>query len=253
MGIGYVLGCLLSILFKKIDKYKILEKVYHKSKKIIKADILFIVILAVFFIALKYAFMIISDEEIKNFVTFIICIDISNTEFVNLKNKGNKNFYNSISTITKALVGGFIGPVLYAALFGNLFAVFYYILFLTNDILDKKLTNILIRILNIIPAFLAGLLFYLIYIIRYKTFKIDFKGDFFINSILNPLLNLNIIAANLESINFYYFKSDYDIKNYGSGKCSIDSICIKEFLNHTYFVCLISFIIFIVIEIFAVI
>lgn len=250
MGIGYVLGCLFSILFRKIDKFKILEKIYYKSKKIIKSDILFIAIIAVFFISLIYAFMFIPDEEIKNFITFIICIDISNTEYINLKNKGEKHFYNSISTITKALIGGFIGPVLYAALFGNLFAVFYYILFLTNDMLDKKLTNILIRILNIIPAFLADLLFYLIYIIRYKTFKIDFKGDFFINSILNPMLNLNIIAAYLESINFYYFKSDCDIKNYGSGKRSIDSICIKEFLNHTYFICLIIFIIFIVIEIF---
>lgn len=253
MGIGYVLGCLLSILLRKIDKYKILEKVYHKSKKILKTDILFIALLVVFFIALKYAFIFIPDEEIKNFITFIICIDISNTEFVNLKNKGEKHFYNSISTITKALVGGFIGPVLYAALFGNLFAVFYYILFLTNDILDKKLTNILIKILDIIPAFIAGLLFYLIYVIKNKTFIIDFKGDFFINSVLNPMLNLNIIAANLESINFYYYKSEYDIKNYGSGKQNVDSICIKEFLNHTYFVCLVIFIIFIVIEIFTVI
>lgn len=253
MGIGYVLGCLISILLKKIDKYKIMENIYLKTKKITKTNVLFIIITALFLAVLKYIFWLIPDEEVKNFITFFICIDISNTEFINLKKSGKKNFYNSVSTITKALVGGFIGPIFYTLLFGNYFAVIYYVLFLVNDILDKKLSNFIIRILNIIPAFLAGILFYLIYAIKNKTFLIDFKGDFIFNSIFNPLLNLNIIAANLESVNFYYIKNQWEIKSYVNGRHNLDSICIREFLNYTYFICLIIFIIFIVIEIYTVI
>jgi hypothetical protein len=253
MGLGYVLGCLFSILFRKIDKFKLMEGIYSKSKKIIKSDIFFIILLTLFFAALRYTFLLVPNEEINNFITFILCIDISNTEFINLKTYGNRNFYNSISTITKSLVGGFIGPILYTGLFGNYFGVLFYIIFLTNDLIDNKFINFITKILNVIPSLLAGLIFYTIYIIRNKTFKIDFKGDFFINFFLNPLLNLNIIAANLESINFYYLNKENNLKNYVNGKQNIDSICIKEFLNYTYFVCLLSFLVFITTVIYKVI
>lgn len=253
MGLGYVLGCLFSILFRKIDKFNLIEGIYSRSKKIIKSNFLFIIIIALFFVALRYTFILISNEEVNNFITFILCIDISNTEFINLRNSGNKNFYNSISTITKALIGGFIGPILYTALFGNYFGVLYYILFLTNDLIDNKFINFITKIVNILPSFLADLIFYIIYVIRNKTFKMDFKGDFFINLFLNPMLNLNIISANLEAINFYYLNRENNLKNYVNGKQNIDSICIKEFLNYTYFVCLLSFLVFITAAIYKVI
>jgi len=87
---------------------------------------------------------------------------------------------------------------------------------------------------------------YIVYVVRNKTFKINFKGDFFINVFTNPLLNIYILAAYIESVNFYYIedKGVHYLKSYGVYQGKIDDLCVKDFLTVIYGVCFIYYVIF---------
>ncbi len=100
--------------------------------------------------------------------------------------------------------------------------------------------------LNIIPTLIGGMFLYIVYIIRNKTFKINFKGDFLKNLFTNPLLNIYIFAAYIESVNFYYIedKGVHYLKSYGVYQGKIDDLCVKDFLTVIYGVCFIFFVIF---------
>jgi hypothetical protein len=64
---------------------------------------------------------------------------------------------------------------------------------------------------------------------------------------MRPLLNVDILGAYVESVNFYYLHSskntDY-LKSYGEYTKKIDDVCIKDYLSIGYGICLIIFIIF---------
>lgn len=247
MGVGYVIGCFLSILFWKIDRQKICIKINNVLKKIIKNQILLL-----FFYYLCTALLVlglssIKSKEIFNCIAAFLMTDISNSERKNLKRKEKVHFYDSISIISRSTVCGFIAPFLYVILFGNSFGIFYTLIYNIHVISNLYFTTLCFNILTFIPAFIAQGFLYIIYVTRNKKFSLDFKGDYFINSYMNPILNVDILAAYVESVNFYHYfskKNTSYLKSYGEYTNKINQICIKDYLSISYGTCMIWFIIF---------
>ncbi|MCM8710993.1 hypothetical protein M2651_08135 [Clostridium sp. SYSU_GA19001] len=251
MGIGYVVGCLTSIVLWKLDRqylfYRI-NKIFHKkinNKILLQLIYVIIVSIICFFIfKIKYG-------EINNFITAFLVIDISNTEKKNLRQREKFKFYDSISIISRAVVCGFIAPLLFIAAFGNIYGIAYMFIYNISMLEDElMLFRYLFVILTIIPAVIAEIFMYIVYLCRNKKSAIDFKGDYFTNIFVRPLLNVDILGAYIESVNFYYLYSskntDY-LKSYGEYTKKIDDICVKDYLSIAYGICLIFFIIFYVI------
>ncbi|GAA0767572.1 hypothetical protein GCM10008908_06810 [Clostridium subterminale] len=191
---------------------------------------------------------IISDSEIVNAIVAFFVIEISNSErkTVIKKSTEKKEFYNTLSLISKSLICGFLAPLIYILLIGNTGGVIYTLIYYTSDDEGLKFINSILNMLNIIPTLIGGMFLYIVYVIRNKTFKINFKGDFFINIFTNPLLNIYILAAYIESVNFYYIqdKGVHYLKSYGVYQGKIDDLCVKDFLTVIYGVCFIFFVIF---------
>ena len=108
--------------------------------------------------------------------------------------------------------------------------------------------NVLGFFTNIIPAFFAqGILYVIAFILGCK--EINFKGDYLVNSIKRPFLNLEIIAASIESVSFYYYFQDGEdgfIKVYGKDK---NRLSIKSIIHYTgilYTASFVSYIVFII-------
>lgn len=247
MGIGYVLGCLLSIILWKIDRKAFTKKIDHILLKALKNNYILRIIEVIIIILCCTGIFFIKSAEIQNFITAFLVIDISNTEKKNLEKREKLKFYDSISLITEAIFCGFLCPLFYIIIFGNAFGVFYSLLFYISSVTYIKSFHVILTVLNIIPAFFCQLIFYIIYIISNKTLFVDFKGDYFNNLIINPILNLDILAAYNEKVNFYYHYTrkgmDY-IKNYGDYKGKIDNAKIKNYLNIAYSSCMIIFALF---------
>jgi hypothetical protein len=247
MAAGYIIGCFISILLWKLDRRRLLEGFNGYLNKLTKASkyieaiylsIILIIIIILFFF---------KNNEIANAVTAFLVIDISNTERKNLNIKDKTHFYDSISLISKALVSGFIAPLLYILLFGNGFGIAYMILYNLSNIGEYKIIRTLSNILTIIPAALAQLLLYLVYLLRNKKISVDFKGDYFRNFIRRPMLNIDIFGAYIESVNFYYYFNDdgvHYVKSYGEYGKKIDITCIKDYLSITYALAMVYFISF---------
>ncbi|PRR78714.1 hypothetical protein CLLI_12960 [Clostridium liquoris] len=249
-GVGYLIGCLLSIILWKIDRQEIYYKLNYNLKKIIKHNALLSAVYIGVIILICLLLHSINNAELANGITTFLVIDISNTERKNLKRREKIHFYDSISIITRSIVCGFVAPILYILIFGNIAALIYsfvYNIHLQNQI---KLFKLSFNVMTIIPAILSQLFLYAVYITRNKKFTVDFKGDYITNSYTKPLLNVDILAAYVESVNFYhYFNSDHTdyIKSYGDYKNKINDICIKDYLSIAYGICMISFIIFFII------
>lgn len=247
MGIGYVLGCLLSIILWKIDRKTFTRKIDSILLRVFKNIPLLRIIEVLIIVLACIGISLIKATEIQNFITAFIVIDISNTEKKNLEKREKLKFYDSISLITEAILCGFLCPLFYIIIFGNVFGTFYSLLFYVFTATNFNLLGVIFTFLNIIPSFFCQVLFYIIYIIRNRTWKVDFKGDYFKNSIINPILNLDILAAYNERVNFYYHYTrkgmDY-IKNYGDYKGKIDNDKIKNYLNIAYSTCMIIFALF---------
>lgn len=207
-------------------------------------------ILIIFLIC--FCIYIIKSKELANFITAFIITDISNTERENLVAKDKVYFYNSISTISKALICGFTAPFFYIAVFGNIFAIVYMFacnLYFTDE--NYGFYKMIYTVLTIIPSLIIELLLYIIFIVKNKSRKPDFKGDFAVNSLIRPLLNVDILAAYIESTNFYYHYNHNNmeyLKSYGDYNKKIDEICIKDYLGIAYTVCILVFCIFFISE-----
>ena len=175
-------------------------------------------------------------------------IDISNSEKNNI-NASEIKFHETIALNCKALVSGFIAPLLYILVFGNYMGFIYFTLFnIVEQGNYRKLSHI-VNVLTIIPAFIAQVILYVIaLVLGCKT--IDFKGDYIESSFKRPFLNLEVIAASIESVSFYYyFQEDEDgyIKAYGKEK---NRISIKNIIHYTgilYTASFVSYIAFMVI------
>lgn len=251
MGIGYIAGCLLSVLLWRFDRQVAAEKInniiFGKLKNKIIVQFIYVIIV----ILICYIFSLINMRELNNFISAFIIIDISNTERKNLRKRERVHFYDSISTISRSMICGFIAPLFYIILGGNVLGVAYaliYNIWCCDE--DYYLFRYLCIILNIIPSFIVDIMLYPVYAYRNKSLKVDFKGDFLKNLFISPLLNIDIFAAFLESVNFYYYFDSNNtsfIKSYGNYNNKIDEVAIKDYLSITYGVCLLAFICFFII------
>jgi len=239
---------LLSILFWKFDRHDLAIKVNEKFSARIKDKSVLQWVYFILIIILGVIISLISNSEIVNALVAFFVIEISNSErkTVIKKSTEKKEFYNTLSLISKSLICGFLAPLIYILIIGNTGGVIYTLIYYTSDDEELKFINSILNMLNIIPTIIGGMFLYIVYVIRNKTFKINFKGDFFINVFTNPLLNIYILAAYIESVNFYYIqdKGVHYLKSYGVYQGKIDDLCVKDFLTVIYGVCFIYYVIF---------
>ncbi|NLM35435.1 MAG: hypothetical protein GX206_08350 [Clostridiales bacterium] len=247
MGVGYIIGCFLSILLWKVDRFSIIKYFDSYFRKVAKeSKFIEIIYLAIMLIIITAPFLF-KHNEFANAITAFLVIDISNTERKNLNIKERTHFYDSISLISKALVSGFIAPLFYILIFGNGFGITYMLIYHFSNLYRYKTIGTLFNILTIVPSAIAQLLLYVVYLLRSKRLKVDFQGDYFINFIRRPLLNIDIFGAYIESVNFYYYFNDDDVnyvKSYGEHRNKIDQICVKDYLSVSYAIAMVYFIVF---------
>jgi hypothetical protein len=251
MGIGYIIGCLLSLILWKFDRQKLFYKLKDILDKLTKNEIALQIAYTLIVLAVCFFIEQIKIKELYNLITAFLIIDISNTEKHNLKQREKVRFYDSISTISRAVVCGFIAPLLFVALLGNVFGIGYMLIYnisITDEGLD--IFGIAFTALTILPALIAEFFLYFVYLCRNRRSAIDFKGDYFSNLLMRPLLNVDILGAYVESVNFYYLystkKTDY-LKSYGEYTKKIDEVCIKDYLSIAYGICLIIFVLFFIV------
>lgn len=253
VGIGYVIGCLLSILLWRLDRQGLFNFVNLKLKKKIKN---IYVVQSFYFcaiIAIYIGLTFIKSNQIYNAITAFIVIDISNTERKNLNHTERKHFYDTISTISRALVCGFIAPLFYITILGNGVAIMVTLFYNLSLDGDFKVIGTFASILSIIPSIIAEIFLYSIYIFRNKNYKINFKGDYISNIWKIPLLNVDVLAAYIESVNFYYYYNGNNmhyLKSYGDYTNKIDDVCIKDYLSISYSICFIVFTVFVFLQLF---
>lgn len=252
MGIGYVIGCLISILLWRLDRQGLISSINIKLKSKIKNPygIQFLYFCAV--IVIYSGLVLIKNNEIYNAITAFIVIDISNTERKNLNYTERRQFYDTMSTISRALVCGFIAPLFYIVILGNEAAIIITLLYNFSFDEDLNIIRIIIAIATIIPSLISQIFLYIIYILKNKKFKINFKGDYFSNLLKVPMLNVDILAAYIESVNFYFHYNGNNmhyLKSYGDYNNKIDDVCIKDYLSISYSICFIIFSAFIVLQI----
>lgn len=194
----------------------------------------------------------IKSNEVFNAITTFIVIDISNTERKNLNHTEKKYFYDTISTISRALVCGFIAPLFYIVVMGNNASIMFTLLCIFTLDEDLSIMKMCRNIAIILPSLLAEAFIYIIYIFRNKKVKINFKGDYINNFWKIPLLNLDILAAYIESVNFYFHYNSNNmhyLKSYGEYAGKIDNGCVKDYLSVSYSICFILFTAFVFFEI----
>jgi hypothetical protein len=247
MGVGYILGCFCSILLWKIDRSIIAARINTWFRKAIKQDILLQFLYLALILAVVVMLESVSRNELYNFITAVLVIDVSNSERKNLNVGERTHFYDSISLISRSLVCGFIAPLFFILILGNNFAIMYMIIYNLNAVDDFTIFKAAFTVLSIIPSFFTQVILYIVYLFRNKRLYIDFKGDYIINSFTRPLLNLDILGAYIESVNFYYYYNNRDmhyIKSYGEYTNKIDNMCVKDYLSISYGICLLCFVLF---------
>lgn len=247
MGVGYLFGCLISIVLWRVDRHFIFENfnrfLISKLNRKAICNLVYLIVIPL----IGMVITLINNKELENLIVAFIVIEISSSERKTLINKvGDKrHFYDALSIISRSLVCGFMAPIIYIMLVGNIggivYTLIYYVSFHSN--IYKTLNNVL----NIIPCIIALIILYIIYVPRNKTFKISFRGDFLSNIFHDPLLNVYIMAAYIEAVNFYYYierKNVHYLKSYGTYTNKIDDIVVKDYLSLIYSICFVIFIAF---------
>ena len=248
VGVGYVIGCLISILLWRLDRQRLVKAVNTRLKSKIRniyvMQFIYFCALALIYIGLIF----IENNEVYNAITALIVIDVSNTERKNLNNTDRKHFYDTISTISRALVCGFIAPLFYIVILGNQAAIVFALLYNLSFDEEFSIIGVLLCLATIIPSLVAEVFLYVIYIFRNKKLNIQFKGDYISNLWKTPHLNVDILAAYIESVNFYFHYNNNNmhyLKSYGDYTGKIDDGCIKDYLSISYSICFILFTIFV--------
>ncbi|MCJ7690006.1 MAG: hypothetical protein MUO60_11890 [Clostridiaceae bacterium] len=250
MGIGYLVGCLISILLWKIDRQGIVSFMNKKLRKKIKNPYVIQFLYLCALIAIYMGLFIVKNNEIYNAITAFVVLDISNTERKNINNTERKHFYDTMSTISRALVCGFIAPLFYIVILGNSAAIVFTLLYNISFDEELNLIGIFVAIANIIPSLITEVFLYIIYVLRNRKLKIKFKGDYISNLFKMPMLNVDILAAYIESVNFYCHyngKKMHYLKSYGNYNNKIDDVCIKNYLSISYSICFMNFTAFVVV------
>lgn len=247
MGVGYVIGCLASIIFWKFDRTTLFIRINNTVKKVVKDNLLLQILYLTLIILIVIVLNRDKQSEFYNFITAFLVIDVSNTERKNLNLREKTHFYDSISIISRSVLCGFISPLLLIIVLGNNYAISYMLLYNLNYVDNFNMIRVLFTVLTIIPSLITQAFLYFIYLIRNRRVRIDFKGDYLINCITRPLLNVDILGAYIESVNFYYYFNDKNmhyLKSYGEYTNKIDEICVKDYLSIAYGICLLTFVIF---------
>lgn len=247
---GYSFGCLLSILMWNFDREKNIEKLLKyvkKDKNISWIDyFLFSVLFVIGFLVLD----IFLGKEIYNFLSAFLVINFSSTEKQNVNICRGKVLDDGIFNISSATVCGFIAPLFYMCIFNNnVVAIIYTLVIIGNNNFGNKVLNNLVKSLNIIPSFIAQLLLLICKISNIKNISHAFNKHYIQNIVINPLLNLDILASYIFNFNFYYYtKIDGNayIRSYGNkdGK-KINENAIKDYQKCAYTCCFIFFLAFI--------
>lgn len=251
MGEGYLFGCLLSLLLWKFDRKRVFEVIDNILAKIISSYFIRESIYLGIIILLYFPFLYKTQYyEIVNLLVAFLVVDISNSERKTLKLKEKIKFYESLALMTKSLLCGFVTPFLLILAFKSNYAgIAYFIIYNINEVSNYKLINIIFKIVTIVPSLIVQTLYYLIYVLRNKSLKISFKGNYLSNLIEDPCLNLNIIGAYIESVNYYYyfkFHGTSYIKSYGNYNNRIDEACVKDYLSISYGTAFLLFAIFMI-------
>lgn len=248
MGLGYVVGCFISILIWGFDRQKIFISVNKFIRRRMENKLIIHILYVCVICIICFVLNMINNKEICNFITAFIVIDISNTEKKNVRYREKIKFYDSISVISKSTICGFIAPLLYIILFNDTLGIIYMMIYNIASLDDEYyLFRKLFTVLTIVPSFIGQVFLFIIYIINNRRWEINFKGDYFINFLTKPLLNVDILGAYIECINFYYHyntKNTEYIKSYGDYNKKINNKCIRDYLNISYAICFIIFIIF---------
>lgn len=272
MRVGYLVGGTLSLLFYKLDRKHIVSTfrwgVEAKIKNKKAVNIIYLLLTA---LVASAVYLIPESEAINGIVAFGVLEIVGAVEKKsgNNFNKGikieknlsrkrkiiNKNindrkvFYETLTLLGKSLIGSFITPLLIIVFLGNGASVAYGMIYFYFDELAHGGGEKILNIIFILPSLIGDGLLYLIYICRNKTFKISFKGEFFQNLFYMPLLNVYILGAYIETVNFYYFEN-YEvvhyIKSYGVYQGKIDEVATKDLVTIIYGVAGVAFILFIV-------
>lgn len=251
MGMGYTIGCLISILLWKVDRQGLVSFINIKLKKKIKNIYMLQLLYLCAIITIYIGITFIKSNQVFNAITAFMVIDISNTERKSLNNTERKHFYDTISTISRSLICGFIAPLFYILILGNGAAIVFTLLYIITFDKELNILGILLTCATIIPAIIAEIFLYIIYVFRNQKVKIDFKGDYANNIWRKPTLNVDILAAYIESVNFYFHYNGNDmhyLKSYGGYSGKIDDACIKDYLSISYSICFIVFTVFLVLQ-----
>lgn len=265
MRVGYLLGGTLSLLLYKIDRrhmlatLKLVLKSKVKNEKVMDAIYLIFTVLVA-----TIVYLIPESEGINGMVAFAVLEILGLTKQLQPKQlqakqfQGNnfrkniserKVFYSTVFLLGKSYVGTFITPLLIILIFGNAPAIVYGMIYFYFDELNCGWGEKILNIIFIIPSLIGDGLLYLVYICRNKTLKISFKGEFFQNLLYMPLLNIYILSAYIETVNFYHIEN-YEVvhylRSYGRYNGKIDEVAIKDLVTIIYGVAGAAFILFII-------
>lgn len=236
MGVGYTLGCLASILLWNVERQAFFRKLDGFIKSFFQSKTMAYVFYVLGILILSFMAIIFWDNEIANFITSFLVIDISLSERENIEAE-DMRFNATIGKLCRSLVCGMTAPLFYVLLFGNVGGIVYFALYNICYAGDYHVFDKVLSLLTVIPGFLVQLIFYFVYIFKSKKLAIDFKGDYLINIVKRPLLNLEITAANIGSISFYYHfqeKEQSYVKLYGNEKNQITGNIIVGYLSTLY-------------------
>lgn len=253
---GYLIGLCLCILVWKVDRnyiwHRFIRKRAIKDKHVEIVQCLLIVIAVGIGYLYYYLGRRFENNDIVNAVTIFLTIElnISGKKEASNKKKKKKNFYRNLSSISDMFIFKIVAPLIYIAILGNCAGIIYTYFYYASSDKRFKLINHIFEFFNIIPSIYAGGILYIIYILRNRTIKISFNGEYFRNLLLSPMLNIYIMAAYIESVNFYYIVQNKKInymKVYGEYQCKIDMLCITDYLSIAYGIAAITFAIFMLI------
>ena len=246
MGVGYIVGCLASILLWNVERQAFFRKLDGFIKKFFESKVAAYVFYVLGILIMSLIAIIFWDKEIANFITAFLVIDISLSERENMEAE-DMRFNATIGKLCRSLVCGMTAPLFYVLLFGNVGGIIYFALYNICYVGDYAMFDKVLSFLTVIPGLLVQLIFYMVYIFKSKKLAIDFKGDYLINIVKRPLLNLEITAANIESISFYYHfqeKEQSFVKLYGKEENQITDNIIIGYLSTLYIAAIFIFLAF---------
>lgn len=252
MRVGYLFGGVISLIFYRVNRREWISLLRWYLEERIKNRKLLIGAYIGIIALITFIMREVPESELVNGLVAFGVLEIAGTSRgINCKNSDDrKYFYNTLIILGKSFVGSFLTPLTIIVFFGNIAGVAYGLLYFLSDDLDFSLGKKLLNIIYIIPSLMGYGLLYLVYIFRNKTMKIDFKGEFFQNLLDMPLLNIYILGAYIESVNFYYIEHRevvHYLRSYGEYQEKIDDIAIKDLVTIFYGLAGVAFIIFIII------